>query len=88
VRIFQKPSNSHGGTKVFNTLGKYSVSVELLLTAIGTIGAVAASTASLAYWLSRKFAEIEKGFAEIDRRFEEFDKRFNGLAQATRCFSL
>jgi len=60
------------------------VSVELLLTAVGTIGAVAASTASLAYWLGRKFAEIEKRFAEIDKRFEEFDRRFNELAQATR----
>jgi len=60
------------------------VSVELLLTAIGTIGAVVASTASLAYWLGRKFAEIEKRFAEIDRRFEEFDRRFNTLARATR----
>jgi len=60
------------------------VSIELLLTAIGTISAVATSTAVLAYWLGRKFAEIEKRFAEIDRRFGEFDKRFNKLARATR----
>jgi len=55
------------------------VSVELLFTAIGTIGAVAASTASLAYWLGRKFAEIEKRFAEIDKRFEYVDKRFERI---------
>ena len=53
------------------------MSVELLLTAIGTIGAVATSTAVLAYWLGRKFAEI-------DKRFEEVDRRFNTLARATR----
>jgi len=55
------------------------VSVELLLTAIGTIGAVAASTASLAYWLGRKFAEIEKKFEYVDKKFEEIDKRFERI---------
>jgi len=52
------------------------VSVELLLTAVGTIGAVVTSTASLAYWLGRKFAEIEGRFKEVDRRFEEINRRF------------
>jgi len=55
------------------------VSVELLFTAIGTISAVATSTAVLAYWLGRKFVEIEKRFAEIDRRFEYVDKRFEEI---------
>jgi len=55
------------------------VSIELLFTAIGTISAVATSTAILAYWLGRKFAEIEKRFAEIDRRFEYVDKKFEEI---------
>jgi len=53
--------------------------VELLVGFAGTIAAIAASAATLGYWLGRKFEEIEKRFEEIDKRFEKYDNKFEEL---------
>jgi len=52
------------------------MSVELLVGFASTIAAIAASAATLGYWLGRKFEGIEKRFEEINKRFEEVNKRF------------
>uniref|UniRef100_A0A7C4BCB7 PaREP5ab n=1 Tax=Thermofilum pendens TaxID=2269 RepID=A0A7C4BCB7_THEPE len=55
------------------------MNVELLVGFASTIAAIAASAATLGYWLGRKFEEIEKRFEEIDKRFEEIDRKFKEI---------
>jgi len=43
---------------------------------VSSIVTVVASIGSLAYWLGRKFTEIDERFKDIDKRFEIIDKRF------------
>ena len=53
-----------------------------LATAAGLVGVIATvitSVAALAYWLGRKFSEIDARFSEIDRRFSEVYRRFDKI---------
>jgi hypothetical protein len=68
--------------------GVLEVSVELilnLLSAVGGLGGLA-TVIGIAYWLGRKFTEIDyrfrlidERFKAIDARFEQIDKRFDEL---------
>ena len=53
-----------------------------LLSTLSTLIPVLTAIASLAYWLGRKFAEINEEFKLIDRRFAEIDERFKRLESA------
>lgn len=46
-----------------------------ILAAIGGLGGLA-TIISVAYWLGKKFAEINVRFKEINKRFEVMDRRF------------
>ena len=50
-----------------------------LLSTLSTLIPVLTAIALLAYWLGRKFTEINEEFELINRRFAEIDKRFNRL---------
>ena len=52
---------------------------ELLLSVLGSTLTILASIASLAYWLGRKFAQIDARFRAIDERFKAVDARFDAL---------
>lgn len=60
---------------------------EFLITLIGEAITIIASTASLAYWLGRRFTEIDYRFREMERemnyRFGEVDKK---LEETNRRF--
>lgn len=55
------------------------MAIDILISTVLSIATIVASIASLAYWLGRKFAEIDHRFKDIDRRFEEIDKRFSEI---------
>jgi len=73
--------------------------MEWFITLLGTVTTVIASVASLAYWLGKKFTEIEtrlkliderfrhvvERFSQIDKRFEQIDERFKELEQRLRA---
>lgn len=50
--------------------------IDVLVTVITVVASVSASTASLGYWLGKKFSYIDAKFSEIDKRFELIDRRF------------
>jgi DNA repair exonuclease SbcCD ATPase subunit len=50
-----------------------------LLAAVASAATVVASVASLAYWLGRKFAQIEERFRQIEERFKLIDERFEQI---------
>lgn len=50
--------------------------IDVLATVITVVASVSASTASLGYWLGKKFSYIDAKFSEINKRFELIDKRF------------
>jgi len=56
----------------------------LLIGMLGLIVIVITSISSLAYWLGRKFAQIDERFAQIDKRFAQIDER---LAQIDKRFT-
>jgi membrane protein YqaA with SNARE-associated domain len=60
------------------------MSVELLVSFAGTIAAIAASTATLGYWLGRKFEKIEMRFKEIDKRLEKMITNSMKLIRGSR----
>ena len=55
--------------------------MEWLITLLGTVITVPASVASLAYWLGRKFTEIEARFRIVDERFRGVDERFKHIEE-------
>ena len=55
------------------------MSVELLVGFAGTIAAIAASTATLAYWLGRRFERVEEKLKAHDEKFERLEERFEKL---------
>jgi hypothetical protein len=61
--------------------GVLEVSVELILNLLAAIGGLGglATVIGVAYWLGRKFTEIDYRFRLIDERFEQIDKRFDDL---------
>jgi len=50
--------------------------IDVLATVITVVASVSASTASLGYWLGKKFSYIDTKFSEINKRFELIDRRF------------
>ena len=52
---------------------------EILITIVGTFTTIMVSLISLAYWLGKKFAQIDGRFAQIDARFAQIDERFESL---------
>jgi len=50
--------------------------IDVLATVITVVASVSASTASLGYWLGKKFSYIDAKFSEINKRFELIDRRF------------
>ena len=53
--------------------------MELIIGLIGVILTIITSTVSLAYWLGRKFAQMDERFKYIDERFEQIDERFKRI---------
>jgi hypothetical protein len=56
------------------------VDVLSLLAAVGGVGGFA-TIIGVAYWLGRKFAEVENRFEDIDKKFKLIDKRFDELEE-------
>ena len=54
------------------------VDVLSLLSAIGGLGGLAVII-SVAFWLGKKFAQIDEGFKSIDKRFRLIDERFDQI---------
>ncbi len=52
---------------------------EVMIAIIGLYITIIAQVAGIAYWLGRKFMEIDARFRDIDRRFKEIDKRFEEI---------
>jgi len=55
------------------------MSVELLVGFASTIAAIAASAATLGYWLGRKLEEVEKRLEEHGKRLGEVDRKIERL---------
>jgi DNA repair exonuclease SbcCD ATPase subunit len=55
-----------------------------LLAAVASAATVVASVASLAYWLGRKFAQIEERFRLIDERFRQIEERLRLIDERFR----
>ncbi len=53
--------------------------VEWIYSLIGSIATIVVSIAILAYWLGKKFSEIDIRFREIDKKFETIDRRFESI---------
>jgi len=60
------------------------MSVELLVGFASTIAAIAASTATLGYWLGRRFERIEERLKAHDEKFENLEKRMDEEFARTR----
>ncbi len=58
--------------------------MEWLLSLIGSIISIVISISSLAYWLGRKFAEIDLRFKQIDDGFRQVDERFKQIDERFR----
>jgi len=52
---------------------------EILLTMLGNLITILISIASLAYWLGKKFTQIDERFRAIDERFKIIDERFKAI---------
>ncbi|MGC9009993.1 MAG: hypothetical protein ACP5I7_05185, partial [Sulfolobales archaeon] len=52
---------------------------ETLLSTIATLITIVSSFSALAYWLGKKFSEIDNRFMVIDEKFNQVDKRFNQI---------
>ncbi|WP_054856725.1 hypothetical protein [Vulcanisaeta sp. JCM 16159] len=52
-----------------------------VITIIAVVVSIASSTASLAYWLGRKFAEVESRFSHVDLRFSQVEDKFNSIEE-------
>ncbi len=53
--------------------------LSIILSTLGTVTTVVASITSLAYWLGRKFAEIDAKFRLIDERFKQIEEKFGQI---------
>ena len=53
--------------------------MEWLITLIGSIVSVVTSVSMLAYWLGKKFTEIDLRFRQIDEKFKHIDERFRQI---------
>jgi hypothetical protein len=63
------------------------MSVELLVGFASTIAAIVASTATLGYWLGRRFERIEEKLKAHDEKFENLEKRMNESSRTRREFT-
>ncbi len=50
--------------------------VGVLVGAVGTIAAVVASAASMAYWLGKRLAEMDEGLRRVDEGVSRLEKAF------------
>jgi hypothetical protein len=57
---------------------------EILIAIAGTFITIIISFASLAYWLGKKFTQIDARFAQIDERIKSLEERINSIARATK----
>ncbi len=55
--------------------------MDWLVQLLSTIITVVISIASLAYWLGRKFAEIDARFRIIDERFRQIEEKFERIEE-------
>lgn len=53
---------------------------------LGTVVTVVASIATLAYWLGKKFGEIEHKFEIVDKKIDETNKRIDRLTKAYTAY--
>jgi hypothetical protein len=60
------------------------MSVELLVGFASTIAAIAASAATLGYWLGRRFKGVEERLKAHDEKIENLEKRMNEEFERTR----
>jgi len=60
---------------------------ELILSTLGIIVTIITSIAILAYWLGKKFSEIDERFKVIDKRFKLVDERFKVIERSMRSLS-
>ena len=51
----------------------------IVIGLLGTIATVIISIATLAYWLGRKFVQIEARFVQVEDRFRGIDERFKQI---------
>ncbi len=58
--------------------------LELFLTMLGSLLTILVSIVSLAYWLGRKFAQIDERFKAVDERFNVVERKIGNIAEATR----
>jgi hypothetical protein len=60
--------------------------ISFLLNVLGAVGGLGglAAIVGVAYWLGRKFTEIDYRFAMVDQRFEAVDKRFGAIDEKLR----
>jgi hypothetical protein len=58
-----------------------AMSVEIVAGFVGVIATVVVSSVSLAYWLGKKFSEINYRFRLIDERFKVIDDRFKQIGK-------
>ncbi len=61
-----------------------TMSVELLVGFASTIAAIAASAATLGYWLGRRFKGVEERLKAHDEKIENLEKRMNEEFERTR----
>jgi hypothetical protein len=59
---------------------------EILLTMLGNLITILISIASLAYWLGKKFTQIDERFKIIDEKFKVIDEKFKAVDERFNNF--
>jgi hypothetical protein len=59
---------------------------EFLLTMLGNLITILISIASLAYWLGKKFTQIDERFKIIDEKFKVIDEKFKAVDERFNNF--
>jgi hypothetical protein len=59
---------------------------ELLLTMLGNLITILISIVSLAYWLGKKFTQIDERFKIIDEKFKVIDEKFKAVDERFNNF--
>lgn len=55
---------------------------EILIGIAGTFTTIIISFTSLAYWLGKKFTQIDAWFTQIDERIKSLEERINNTAKS------
>jgi hypothetical protein len=61
-----------------------AMSIEIIAGFAGVIATVIISSVSLAYWLGKKFSEIDNRFKLIDVRFERLERRLDAFGECAK----